>query len=54
MIGKLLERARHWWGVWTRPALHLSLGFLTIGAWLSPTRSRPWQLMHLLKRRSTW
>src|SRR4029079_2264552 len=34
VIGKLLERARHWWGVSTRLALHLSLGFLTIGGFI--------------------
>jgi len=34
VIGRLLARVRHWWGVWTRPAAYLSLGFLTLGGFV--------------------
>ena len=34
MIRRLLERVRYWWSVWSRPAVHLSLGFLTLGGFI--------------------
>jgi len=34
VIRRLLERVRYWWSVWSRPAVHLSLGFLTLGGFI--------------------